>query len=228
MSARLQLLAALAVAGCVGRPATAPVVLSDQGAIHAASCAGREAVVRGDANTVTLTDQCRSLRLEGDRNVVFVDLARGGMVRVTGDYNHVVYTPPGPPPVATLLGYWNEVAPGPQSLVPGALVLNGQQGRRDVACDGRDVVIRESQARYVLRGGCRSLAVEGRDDTIGAELMPGARLSIGGSNVVVNYVLTAQGPPPVVRVAAPGNRATHLVRYGDSAFVLPSSVTPLR
>ncbi len=220
---------ALLLSACwMPRPAAAQVVIADQVGSTAAACLGRDATVRGTANQVTLAGPCRSLRIEGSRNVVSVDLARGAPVSVTGDYNQVVYAPPGPPPVTTLKGYWNQVVPGPLPPNPGTLVLDGTLGRRDVPCGGLDVIIRESDARYVLRGGCRSVTVQGRDNTIAAELLPAARLVIAGSGVVVNYILTAQGAPPVVVVTAPGARATHLARFGESALLLPTGAAAPR
>lgn len=221
--ALLPMAVVLAACGVMSRPATAQVTLADMGRITTLACLGQDAAVRGNANHVNFVGPCRSLRVEGSRNVVEIDLGRTGTVRVVGDYNHVAYAPPAPPPVTTLRGYYNEVVPAPLGTVPGTLVLDGSLGERDVSCRGLDVVIRESEARYVLRGGCRSVTVEGRSDTVAAELLPAARLVIGGVGVVVNYVLVAEGAPPMVVVTAPGARATHLARFGESALVLPAA-----
>jgi hypothetical protein len=74
----------------------------------------------------------------------------------------------------------------------------------------------------VLRGGCRSVTVEGRFDRITAELLPGAAVSIGGAAVLLNYVLVAQGPPPVVRTTLPGLQATQIQHFGESQLALPT------
>jgi hypothetical protein len=208
------------------RAADAPVLLVDHDRTVALACGGRDAAVNGGGNHVTLIGPCRTLRIEGDRNVISVDLGRAATIRITGDYNQVIYAPAVPPPLTTLRGYYNQVVPGPIAPTPETLVLDGALGRRDVACDGLDVLIRESWARYVLRGGCRSVTVAGGNDTIAAELLPSARLVIGGTGVVVNYVLTAQGAPPTVVVTARGARATHIARFGESALMLPTASEP--
>lgn len=220
------LAALLLSVGCAAPSvAAAQVAVSGQDRSLALACNGAPATIRGDDNHVSLAGQCRFLRIEGSRNAVNVELGSPGTVQITGDYNQVVYAPGGRPPVTTLHGYYNEVVPGPTGAVPGSLVLDGTLGQRDVPCRGLDIVIRESEARYVLRGGCRSVTIEGRRDTVAAELLPSARLVISGTGVVVNYALVADGPPPVVVVTAPGARATHLVRYGESALVLPTATT---
>ena len=203
--------------------ARAEVLTTGAGRTLSVACAGKPAAIEGNANNITLVGPCSSLRIEGSRNVVSVDLARAGSVTVTGDYNQVIYAPAVPPPLTTLRGYYNQVVPGPIAPTPNTLVLDGALGRRDVACGGLDVVIRESDVRYVLRGGCRSVTVQGRNDIIAAELLPSARLVIGGVGVVVNYVLVGQGPPPAVVVTVHGARATHIARFGDSELTLPTT-----
>lgn len=226
-SLRSLLVTGLLAGLAASRASLAQTVLASGGHSATLVCAGQDAAVRGDANHVTFVGPCRTLRIDGNRNVVAIELGRPGTVHATGDYNQVVYTPAARPPVTTLLGYYNQVVPGPLTTPadasPGTLLLDGTLGQRDMPCGGLDVVIRESNARYVLRGGCRSVTVQGMGDVIAAELMPSARLVIGGTGVVVNYVLVAQGAPPTVQVTALGARATHIARFGETAFVLPTS-----
>ena len=203
-------------------PAHAEALVRDSGRVVAVTCAGQDAVVRGSGNRITFTGPCHSLRVAGDANVVELALAPGAAVSVTGDTNAVYYAPAAPPPLTTLRGYYNDVRPGPAPAAPVALLLDGRDGHRDVRCDGRDVTIAESQARYVLRGGCRSLTVTGERDSVAAELLPSARIVVGGAGVAVNYVLVGDGPPPSVSVTSAALQATHLSRTGETSLRLPT------
>lgn len=90
----------------------------------------------------------------------------------------------------------------PRPAVPdsGTILLSGDGQDRDADCAGRNVMIEGSDGRFLLRGGCRSVTVIGHDDTIAAELGPGARIAIGGDGVMLRYTQLEPGPPPIVSI----------------------------
>ena len=94
----------------------------------------------------------------------------------------------------------------PEAFSPaaGALVLDTDRQDSVSDCAGRDVLIHASFSHIVLRGGCRSILVQGQDDTIMAEVTPGSRIAIGGASVRLGYTLVSEGPPPVVSATATG------------------------
>lgn len=194
-------------------------------------CNGGDAQVSGDGNRLVFHGDCRALRLDGSHNVVEIDLVPTATVTVTGDDNRVFYTPVQPGPEVTAQGEGNLVtegtqgeasaalgpmppeAPPPPAVVPppqvaasGTLTLSGDRQDSDVDCTGRRVVIEGSDGRFVLHGGCRSITVQGRADTITADLVPGAHVAISGDAVTLHYTLTQAGPPPVISVS--GARST--------------------
>ena len=112
----------------------------------------------------------------------------------------------------------------PPPVPPAPLMVVGPEAAgQEIGCGGRDVLVRADAISVVLRGGCRSLRVEGGRVTVTAELMPGASLRIGSAGVVVNYALVGFGPPPVVRLTRAGLHASHLERLGETALSLPVS-----
>ena len=216
------LLACLAASG----PARAQLVIRG-GAGGPYDCAGGDAQVVGNATSVAIAGSCRTLGVFGSGNAVVVDLRPGAVVQVTGDRNRVVYRPASGAPSVAVSGADDVVQPATAaelaSLPPGGpLVIPAGALSGSFGCAGRDVVIHASYARYDLRGGCRSVTVDGTSTTVRAELEPGASLSVGAAGVAINYVLVADGPPPSVLVTAPGERATHLQRNGDSLLQLPT------
>ena len=227
------LIAAVAVLAAAAAPATqAQAVFSGSGAAASFDCGGGGASVIGSGNRLTFGGACRGLTIQGSDNVVAIDLAPGRRVRVSGSGNRVLYRFAAGPPAADTSGADNQVLPDPRDgtaaerlaaimAPPPVLIVDAGSGY-DVACGGRDVLIRGDGLRTVLRGGCRSLTVQGASDTITAELLPGAAVSIGGAAVILNYVLVAEGPAPVVRVTAPGLKATQIQHYGESELSLPT------
>ena len=155
----------------------------------------------------------------------------GGTVAIDGDRDRVVYDGPVAPQAVTH-GFYDQVVraqPTPVASTvegvpspPPVLVLTPASPSFDVDCTNRDVLVRGDSQHYVLRGGCRSLTVQGRLDLITAELVPGAPVTVGGPGVILNYVLIAQGPAPVVRVTSPSLRAEQIQHYGDSQLSLPT------
>lgn len=216
-------------------------------------CIGADAVVNGDSNRLVFHGNCHSLRINGAGNVVQIDLAPGGAVNVVGDGNHVLYTPIVPGPQIASQGNGNDVAqgtggslalttptlpdapppppptmtlnPAPANAAP-TLVLDGEGQNRDVNCGGQNVLIRGSDGRFVLHGGCHAVTVDGRDDAIQAELQPGARVSIGGDAVTLHYTLTMNGPPPRVTVTGANSQATYTTNTpGPVVVTQPGSTT---
>jgi len=188
-------------------------------------CAGAAAVVNGDANNLVFHGKCASLALDGAGNTVEIDLAPGGALRVSGNGNHVLFTPIVPGPVIVTIGSDNAVAAGsggaasaalappipdappppvsvapPEAPRPGTLFLRGDGITRMADCAGRNVLIEGSDSRITLTGGCRSVTVQGHADTIVASLQPGARIAIAGDGVTLHYDLAAPGAAPIVSV----------------------------
>jgi hypothetical protein len=244
----------LTAAACVlaAVPAWADAAVNGSRRTEMLDCVGADAVVNGDSNRLVFQGNCRSLRINGAGNVVQVDLTPGGTVNVIGDGNHVIYQPIDPGPLVDSQGNGDQIAPGsvgdlamtpalpdappppPPSMTltpvptnPAAtLVLDGEAQTRDVNCAGQNVLIRGSDGRFVLRGGCVSLTVQGRADTIQADLQPGARVAIGGDAVTMNYTLTSDGPPPRVTVTGANSQATYLTRTpGPTVVTQPGSTT---
>lgn len=227
-------LAAVALAALLASaPAWADAAVNGSRRTEMLDCDGADAVVNGDANRLVFHGYCRSLHINGTGNAVEIDLIPGGSVNVAGDGNHVLYTPVEPGPVVATQGNDNLVgagsgglataalappipdAPPPPVAIPPAevspaatLVLDGEGQSRDITCAGQNVLIRGSAGRFVLRGGCRSVTVQGRADSIQAELQPGAHVAIGGDAVTLNYTLTSNGPPPVVSVSGANSGVT--------------------
>ena len=208
--------------------ARAQVVFSGTDRAATLDCRGGAAIVQGSGNRLSIGAACRSLRIAGSGNVVAVDLLPGGPVDVAGDGNRVLYRFAAGPPRAQTSGADNQVLPDPRAgsfaavLQPLPPLVVDAASATDLPCGGRDVLIRGSGLRIVLRGGCRSLTVQGSSDGITAELLPGAPVAIGGAAVILNYVLVVDGPAPVVRVSAAGLKATQIQHYGESSLSLPT------
>lgn len=208
-------------------PARAQVVFTGDGAAVSLDCRGGKALVRGSQNRLSISGSCRSLTISGSQNTVAISLTPGAPVQVSGDGNRVLYQYTAGPPKSETNGAANQVLPDtrPPSLAtvlapPPLLVVDGSSPV-DLNCAGRDVLLDGVGLRTVLRGGCRSLRIEGRSNMITAELLPGAQVVIGGPAVILNYVLVAEGPAPNVRVT-PGLRATQIQHFGESQLSLPT------
>jgi hypothetical protein len=231
--AALGLLSAAPLA--LSRPAAADASVNGSLRTTLLDCAGGDALVNGNNNRLVFNGACRSLRINGGGNTVQIDLVPGGSIAVEGDGNRVTYAPIVPAAQVSAQGNQNQIAAGaptqasllltpalpapppvavtPPPPLPAAatLVLDGDMQSRDMACAGQNVLIRGNNGNFVLRGGCRSLTVQGGNNVIQAELQPGARVDIGGTAVTLHYTLTGEGPPPVVSVA-PGSQVTQVTR----------------
>jgi len=106
--------------------------------------------------------------------------------------------PQAPPPAA--------VIPPAQTGPAATIVLAGAPPAGAVACADRNVVIEASDGDFTLRGGCRSLTVQGHADHVQAELRPGAHVAIGGDRVAVRYTLApAGGAAPQISIIGAGS-----------------------
>lgn len=56
------------------------------------ACEDRDVVIHADDQRYNLSGKCRSLILEGDRNVVSIGLAAGATLTVSGSQNQVYWT----------------------------------------------------------------------------------------------------------------------------------------
>ncbi len=233
MPARLSALVAVALlVPLASAAAWADAVVNGSHRTEMLDCAGAPASVNGDANRVVFHGRCSSLRIAGTGNQVEIDLLPGGAVSVTGSDNAVQYTPIVPGPAVTVQGGGNSIAAGhgavageavapavptappaaavispPSRAEAGTLLLQGDAAARNVDCTGRNVLIEGSGRNDVLRGGCRSVTVQGRMDTVRAELQPGARIALGGDGITLHYTQTTPGPSPVISVTGNDSRA---------------------
>lgn len=217
---------ALAIgAALLTNPARAQLVIRGGDAGTVSNCAGGGAQLIARNKRFVISGSCRALAVFGFGNTVVADLAAGASVQVTGERNVVAFAPGAGSPVVAVAGRGNSVRPATEAelaALPGPLVIPAGGLSGSFGCGGRDVVIHASYGRYELRGGCRSVTVDGTSTTVLAELLPGAPLAVGAAGVAISYVLVADGPPPVVRVTVPGEQATHLQRNGGSLLQLPT------
>jgi outer membrane protein OmpA-like peptidoglycan-associated protein len=118
-----------------------------------------------------------------------------------------VLAPPAPPPGTVL---------ATTAAAPLAITTEGE--RQTVRCAGRDVLIRGSRNNTTLRGGCRSVTVEGDGNQVQAELQPGAPLMLNGADNDLAFVLVSPGPDPEVRVTAGSDRAYRVQQLGEGGL----------
>jgi outer membrane protein OmpA-like peptidoglycan-associated protein len=125
---------------------------------------------------------------------------------------------PMPPPAAPMgQGTLGSVAVGGSLAAPGGpppIVIAGSGVGQSADCAGRDVEIDGSGGNHVLRGGCRSIAIRGSNNVVNAEILPGTRIAMMGSDNQVAFVLTEPGPDPIVSVAGSNDRAWRVQRLG--------------
>lgn len=222
------LLGPILVAALAPGSARAQLVIRGEAGGMVRDCATGDAQVVARGTHVVIAGACRTLSVFGFGNAIVVDLQPGAVVQITGDHNRIAYRTPAGTPTIAITGHDDIVLPAvgldlaalPQP--PGPLVIPAGGLSGQFACGGRDVFIHASYGHYDLRGGCRSLTVDGTSTTIVAELEPGAVVAVGASNVALNYVLVADGPPPRVRVTVPGEQATHIQRNQGSLLQLPT------
>ncbi len=116
-------------------------------------------------------------------------------------------------------GTLGSVAVGGSLAVPGGpppIVIQGSGVGQTTDCAGRDVEIDGSGGHHVLRGGCRSIAIRGSNNVVDAEILPGTRIAMMGSDNQVAFVLAEPGPDPIVSVAGNNDRAWRVQRLGEA------------
>ncbi len=203
--------------------ADAPVLVQAETQTVSAACAGRGARIEGNHNKVTLDGPCRSLRLLGGENTVSLTLAPDASIRVEGSGNRVTYVAPGAAPKIEALGDDNVVQaaapvvsqpPEAPAVETGVLDLSGDGQSLATECAGRDVTIHGTCSLYVLRGGCRSLTVDGSLDIVQAEMAPGAKITVDGHGITVSWALADRGRVPVTAVHGEANLVQHTGTIG--------------
>ena len=222
----------LAVSGAPA--AAADLVFQAEAQALTGDCTGGAVRLEGNHDTATLTGTCRSLLVKGVDDVIRLNLAPGGSIRVEGSGNRVSYAAPAPGPAIETLGPDNAVtaipapipAPVParpiavpRTALPVALALAGDDQERLADCAGRDASITGSRSAYVVRGACRSLTVRGDLLTIQVEMRPGARISVAGRGDVVTWAMAKAGrdagPLPVAVVHGAGSRVQRALPPGQ-------------
>lgn len=208
---------------------TAPVVplVQAEGQSLRAACGSSDARVEGNHNVVVLTGPCRGLQLNGVGNQVTIDLRDGATVHIEGSANRVTYRlRAGAAPAIVALGPDNLVhpdattlpasvpissvpvppAPTPAPAASATLELTGDDQQRLADCTARNVVIRGVRSAYVLRGGCRSVAVSGSLDTIQAEMAAGGQITVDGNGTTVAWAVLGPGVATVAHVRGSDSR----------------------
>lgn len=80
----LAVLAIFFAAAAVAQPG-GPLIVEGNALSRTLDCAGRDVVVRGQRNELTLTGGCRSLEVEGGTSEIRAELSPGARVRLRGD-----------------------------------------------------------------------------------------------------------------------------------------------
>jgi hypothetical protein len=123
--------------------------------------------------------------------------------------------PPADPPPAPMLKIGTTI-PAREPLV-----LDADGGRATFDCRDRDVLIHGARGAYLLINGCHGVFVQGDGNRIDVALQPGARIAVGGADVVLHYLMVAPGPPPVISVSSPTSSAVPVDRLEAAPPGLP-------
>jgi hypothetical protein len=211
-----QLVSTVALAAALPQAARAePVAVRAEAQTLSVDCAGGDAEVGGNRNTVTFTGACRSLTLRGDANKVTIDLASAARLDIEGNGNTIRYSVGGGrEPTVRVSGSNTDLAsvgitPAP---APSAdpVRLTGDNQRLELDCTGRDVDIQGNRSRYRLRGGCKSLTAHGEANTVQAELQPRAKVEIEGNGTVLSYSVAGGGADADIVVRGADSRAVRV------------------
>lgn len=80
-----------------------------------------------------------------------------------------------------------------------------------INCGGGEVLIEGSRNTATVRGGCRTLILNGDANRVAVELAPSAQVRVEGQGNRVTWTLARPGPPPAVSVS------------GQDSLVVPAS-----
>ena len=96
--------AAAVFAGAVGvaHAADPAVNFAGSNGNFAGNCGGRDAMLSGSGNTVTIRGSCTIFQIAGHDNRVLIDMAPNGTINVYGHDNRVSWTGPGEVEVNTV------------------------------------------------------------------------------------------------------------------------------
>lgn len=98
-------------AALLGAPLAAQTQHEGAGGGGTIDCGGDTATITGASNRMTVTGRCKALVIEGAGNVVQVDLAPKGTIRITGASNTVTWrAPDGSRPRLVVAGAGNRIA----------------------------------------------------------------------------------------------------------------------
>jgi hypothetical protein len=108
VAARIAVMCLAGGVACTTNPPKPPVV-DEAGITHYSTsrtkqniaCEGQSVQLEGDRTELTLTGNCRLIRITGSHNDIETDIAPGGTIEITGGHNDVTWrqTEPGAPPV---------------------------------------------------------------------------------------------------------------------------------
>ena len=194
-----------------------PLLLQAEAQTLTPVCAGQDVQLEGNHNVVKPFGPCRSLVVKGIANQIILDLTANATLRVEGSGNRVTYRSP-MAAVVDLLGTDNLVVAQPPSTpvfdTGPVLHLTGEDQARALDCTGRAVTVDGSRAMYLLRGGCKSLTIQGDLVIVQAELQLGAPVAITGHGIRVGWVTDHPGKPPVASIHGEANHIEHLDTIG--------------
>lgn len=220
MSRRHLLPAAILAACAASHPALAQ---------STTDCQGGQARITGDGADIHVHGACHSLLVEGNANRIDAELAPGARVDVTGNHNKVRWRLIGGTGAAkvTITGTDDLVGAGDAPLA--GLAAGATRPPLDLSagtqadCQDRDVHISGDGGAYTLKGGCRSIHIDGTGNTVHAELQPQAGIAPGHANRVY-WFMSRNGAPP--QVTDPGTDSQVLQEQRLGSTVLPASETP--
>ncbi|HZF76890.1 MAG TPA: OmpA family protein [Acetobacteraceae bacterium] len=114
--------------------ATGPIILEGDAQRRTFDCAGRDVVVRGSRNDLTLTGGCRSLEVQGGTSQIRAALAPGARVLIRGDLVDLAWSleGDGPPPRISTEGRQvnvQQVAAAAPAARAGSQVTRRETGR---------------------------------------------------------------------------------------------------
>jgi hypothetical protein len=193
-----------------------PVSVRAEAQTLSVDCAGGDAEIGGNRNTVTFTGACRSLTLRGDANHVAIDLATGANLDVEGNGNTIRYSigGGGREPTVRVSGSNTDLASTGITPTPAPsadpLRLTGDSQNLQLDCAGRAVDIQGNRSRYRLSGGCASLSAHGEANTVSAEMRPGAKVEIEGNGTTLSYSITGGEADADIVVRGADSRAVRV------------------